>query len=351
MNYREVLYNTSPYSIEDTDKILYKNVFFNEEERKEFFHMLNEDTRDVLLQNFLEEFCSFLNTYIIKYRAPVAYKQVIRDKMEKWCIDIGKYFDAEDEEVNGVIKEWLCVPFKEELTCKMLKALHKRTWVSNGELVNTLGVSEKTVYNEIEKIKGKRGVARIYGQEIQVPVEERFEQGDCEKAHIKKFRTKNTVSPVMLQMNISQTAALLSSLAHAYLNEEKSIARTLGFEVWAQLSDYARNRIEYIYNDLDEELCMFIRELKEELSKTQLIYFQTEMEAYEDLNDEEKLVTLIKTGRKCTITFWEDGKRETMTKCIVEKNKDNRGFCFKGIREDGSKDFVGAELVESFDIE
>ena len=335
MRLENIVFETSPFSQEDTRNILYKSEDAFEEN---FHYYLGESVSEVNKELFIVEFCESANEYIIHLRTPMTYKQKIRDKMETWCLAIGARLHMQEKDVREIISDTLIVPIKEELTCRVLKELHGRDGITNADLASKLGVTERTVYNELEKIKGTKGVARIYGQQIQLDItDDYFTPVEQVKAHIKKSHTKNTVSPVMLQMNISQTATLLSSLAHAYLSEEKSIARTLGFEVWAQLTKYAQDRIMYIYKDLDEELYCFIEELNDALDREQVLSFQTEREAFPDLNVGEQINTILKLGCKCSIKYLDDGMTEQMKNCVIKTNKKGKGISFEGIKEDGQK--------------
>lgn len=337
----ELVIETSPFTPEEVNKIVNNNErLIRRFELIDFYDSLYEDVSECDKESFIEEFCEFLNAFIISYRGLVFYKQKMRDKCVVWCENIGRALGVAEELVNAQIKDKLCIPFMEDLTCRVLKELHSREGISKADLSRKLGVHEKTVYNEIEKIKGTKGTARIYGQQIQMKVNEDYVSGDIDKSYIKKYHTKNTVHPVMLQMNISQTATMLSALAKAYLNEGKNIAWTLGFEIWGQLSKYGRERIETVYSTRDEDLITFIGELSMELEKMPLMTFQTELEAFSDLYYDEQLLVACKTGHKCDITMFVDGMRETYTDCIVKEDRKERKYYFEQKKTNGEKEMI-----------
>lgn len=110
----EIVYQTSPFSEEETRKILFdNNVNYDKTDFGEVCRMLYDEVSIGRVDYYAEEMCEFANEYIKSRKGPVFYRQVIRDKMEKWCLDMGKPLNMSDSEVEKLVKEYISVPIKE----------------------------------------------------------------------------------------------------------------------------------------------------------------------------------------------------------------------------------------------
>lgn len=245
----------------------------------------------------LQNFCENANLFIIHYPAPVSFKQILRDKFEQWIRALARELLIPDEQVIDILQD-LCVQIKRNVTEEIVKALHDREGVTKDELVDKLGVTSRTINNELAKIGGKaKEPARLFGQHVQLKISSWSEYNETNHPTVKHYCTKNTLHPIAMQLNVSQVGTMLSALAHSYYDDERSIAHGLGMDVWCQLSDYGKERVRLIYASEDEDLADFLDELDDECELHEFTKFHTEAEVYEDLNEDEQRVYHIKRRR------------------------------------------------------
>ena len=193
--------------------------------------------------------------YLECYPAPFSYKQHLRRKFYEWITVIQHQYNFELSEAH---LEGFVVPSGEKDTAvAMLKELHARDGLTRDEL-------------------------SIGGQEVSVKIDEILSDDKGDKK--KRFRTLNTVHPIVLQENLMEAGILLQSLSRNYFASGSQISRRIALNIWYQLSDYAQDRIKkYIAVD-DPDLKDLIAEFEDDTPDQRMA---------EGFNSEREMLSLI----------------------------------------------------------
>ena len=219
-----------------------------------------------------------LSTYLLKYPASASAKQRLYQHVFAWCEDMGDQFRIPNYEMY---LSDIPQPIERDLTISLIKDLHAREGITKDELVEKYEVSEKTIQVSLRQLSGesKYQPLRLGGQTVSVPVAHKEEKRRTDK---RKFYTPNTLSPVVLQLNIMQVEALLKSLQLNY-SDDHNIPFDLAVDVWGQLSDYAKERIGEIFSSKDPDLSEFLEDVNREAQSNEY-RFMTESEMLMDLD-------------------------------------------------------------------
>ena len=132
----------------------------------------------------------------------------------------------------------------------------------------------------------------------------------------------------------------LENIRIAYLGKKGSVTELM--KEMKNLSNEEKTTFGQKVNELKNEVSDKITEKAEilkaqELEKEYIVSFQTEIEAFDDLNIGEQLITLEKTRRKCKITYMDDGLKEILYDCTVKRMQNSKEYQFEGVNEDGKK--------------
>ena len=176
----------------------------------------------------------------------------------------------------------------------MLKELHARDGLTRDELSDRLGINPRAVQKDLRKLdknlyRGDKPVGEgeyvpfyIGGQEVSVKIDEILSDDKGDKK--KRFRTLNTVHPIVLQENLMEAGILLQSLSRNYFASGSQISRRIALNIWYQLSDYAQDRLKkYIAVD-DPELKDLIAEFEDDTPDQRMA---------EGFNSEREMLSLI----------------------------------------------------------
>ena len=266
------------------------------------------------LQRTYDCIADALVLFLENYSTAYSYKQRVKAQFKEWLETIGSKFDID----NNFIPESL-VPGEADLGIRILKLLHSRNGVTYDDFIRELGLkSERSAQKYLVKLSPSlyTGTANeppyppfyLGGHPLYAEIEN---IGDKYEAKKKRFISRNTIHPLVLQQNIMQLATMLKSLCHQYEDYGDEMARYIAVDIWYQLSDYAQSKIKnyYAYNDPDLEY--FIRAIDGKCPDDHAVYRKEKEYLLEDIERpiDTALADLEKVrGRTGTIIL-NNGKR------------------------------------------
>lgn len=246
--------------------------------------------------------------YLESYPAVFSFKQQTKENFCLWLKKIRETYSisyvSEPDELTVGTKE-------RDTGVAMLKLLHTRNGVTYGEIKDGLGgISERAVQKDLVKIspslytgEGEPDVPfRLGGQPLLSEIE--LVDPKETRAQYKRFRTLNSVHPLVLQENIMQLATLLKALAYQYYEKADDVSRIIAVDIWCQMSDYARQKIKNFFAFDDVVLDDFIFEISNPCPDDHAVRYRTEKELLREIEMpvEQALPYLMKvSGRKGTI--------------------------------------------------
>ena len=258
--------------------------------------------------------------YADSYPAPASFKKRMRANFVQWLEAIrSKYEFPEQPEIP-----WGLYPEdgEKDTVVGMLQSLQSRRGVTKEELQVRLGIGPRAILKDLCKLDPtlrEDGAEEqetpvpfyIGGQPVRVEIRSRKYAGDRKK----HYRTENSVHPLILQENLFQAATLLQALQRNYDEHESTVSSYLAVDIWSQLSDYARERIEYVFTAGDPDFAAFIEMLKDETPDGRIPAYRTEREMF--IGDEsisERLLYYRKADRVCPKLCLEiDGTERELT--------------------------------------
>lgn len=307
-----------------------------------------------VIKDALLEYCG-------EYKSSFSFKQQVRTKFKTWLERIRDEYHID----NVIIPEEFIVQDNElDTAIVMVKELHSRSGVTKKDLQekldfnNTRAVQKNlrklcpTLYEGIDEDKEKACKPfRVGGQPIVVDIKEK----DNRKDDRKYYYTPNTLHPLVLQENLTQVGVLLKGLSKTYHENELSVSIIIGIDIWSQLSDYAKERIEVIFAQYDEELSEFIEILKDEYPDNRALGFKTERQMFElDIGRRDALIIVAKSNsRKCTVFYTDkEGNRYKLNhQRIKQIDNINEQEAYKLISPDNTIHIVTYDEIDDIIIE
>ena len=262
--------------------------------------------------------------YADSYPAPASFKKRMRENFVRWLEAIqSKYEFPEQLEIP-----WGLYPEdgEKDTVVGMLQSLQSRRGVTKEELQIRLGIGPRAILKDLCKLDPtlrEEGTEEqenplpfyIGGQPVRARIRSEKYAGDRKKY----YRTENSVHPIILQENLFQAATLLQALQRNYVEYESTVSSYLAVDIWSQLSDYARQRIEYVFTAGDPDFAAFIEMLKDETPDGRIPAYRTEREMF--IGDEsigERLLYYRKADRVCPKLCLEiDGIERELTNVLI----------------------------------
>lgn len=251
-----------------------------------------------------------MDQYLSSYPAPPSYRQKVYQKFFQWASDVGekkKIPNYEDMLGN------LYAPINKDPVIGLIQELHPREGITKDELSVKYGVSQRVIQANLHRLDSESDAEpfRIAGQSVKVPVK-RVSREDVkveDKDRRWRFYTPDTLNPVIFQCNIMQTATLLKSFFYNYRDYGNLIPFDMAVDVWIQLSDYAKDRIQEIFGKQDNDFLEFLTEI-EDSSMEELHYFHTEDDMNSDMqvSESERLNMAYKGGKRCKVWIAKERK-------------------------------------------
>lgn len=316
----------------------------------------------------LEDVLYSMNEYISRYPSIPAFKQRLWAFFNAWANNIMEKCQLEIEwNIDSILHK----PIEESTAIGVVKCLHSinaEGGMTKAEMAERLNVSTKAIQNtlhtldpKLEKNKTNPKQAkrqepfRFGGQILEVSIAFEDEMvstsnGDTDrnlKKHERRFYAPDTLSPIALQLNVSQTAILLRSLQESYDSEISNTSWNIALNIWTQLSDYTKDRImNYTFPD-NKEFHNLLNQLSEEENSDRP--YSTEKEMFENETIETKLQLAYKSVIRCNIEF-DDGR--IVHDCFVRFNHNrNKYTCEKDeMRETLEPDHIIDMKIYELDI-
>lgn len=268
---------------------------------KSFYNMISNyvnsavstNTKKVDKQRAYEIFIDVASDYILSYAASYAAKRRFYNRIYAFCESIGQQYEIEN--YKEYLQE-LPQQIATDITVELVKDLHNQDGISKADLAAQYVSSAKTFQVLLSKLGDRhcKEPLRIGGQAVYVPVSRKKSN---QKGGKWRYYTKNTMSPLVFQMNIMQVETLLKSFQLNY-REGNDIPLDLAIDTWAQLSPYVRERIREVFGKRDSQLSDFLDEVEEKMN-SDTYRFMTESEIMEsgNVSFHEKLEIAAKGGR------------------------------------------------------
>lgn len=226
--------------------------------------------------------------YLESYSAVFSFKQQTKEKFVAWLKKIQQLYGLADN--DAPIPSQLTDGTKDrDSGVAIIKLLHSRDGVTYDDMKDSLDrLSERSIQKDLIKISpslyqgdGQPDVPfRLGGQPLLAEIE--LVDPNEHRAKHKRFRTVNTVHPLVLQENIMQLASLLKALAHQYFDQEDDLGRIIAVDIWSQMSEYARQKIISYYAFDDETLSDLIFEIDNPCPDNHGVY-RTEKELQKEI--------------------------------------------------------------------
>lgn len=229
--------------------------------------------------------------YLEDYPAAFSFKQQTRDLFKIWAKRIeDEYSIKKDDTSDDVLKGLNQASSEKDTGVAMLKVLHSRKGVTYKDIEDNLGIGLRSIQKSLVKItpslydgpKTAYSPFRLGGQ----PLCAKITLVDEDEHKEKRFITKNTVHPLVLQENLPQLATLLKALAHQFWDYGDDKTRIIGIDIWSQMSVYAKNKIIDFYAFNDEDLASFVNIISESCPDDHACLFYTEKEMMQNLEVE-----------------------------------------------------------------
>ena len=289
------------YHIEDLPEKFFKE---NPDDRHSLVYHIRKECEDEMIdaerldnKSAYQILTAALSKYIFRYPAPAAAKQRLYQRIHAWCKGLGDKLHIPNYEM---LLSDIAAPVCDDLTVSLIKELHAKGGVSKVELANKYDVDEKTIQVKLRQLSGESRYKplRIGGQAVSVPVCYKSEE-HRHRDEKRRFYTPNTMSPIVLQLNLIQVETLLKSLQLNY-DKDNNIPLDLAVYIWGQLSDYAKERIREIFCSRDPELAMFLEDVDSEAGSDEY-RFMTEAEMMDNVRVSEQLTIAYKGNLICDL--------------------------------------------------
>lgn len=290
--------------------------------------------------------------YLESYPGVFSFKQQTKENFVIWLKKIQQLYSLTDN--DAPIPSQLTDGTKDrDSGIAMLKLLHTRDGVTYEEMRKSLDRhSDRSIQKDLIKISpslykgdGQPDVPfRLGGQPILAEVE--LVDPNEYRANNKRFRTLNTVHPLVLQENIMQLATLLKALAHQYFDQEDDLGRIIAVDIWSQMSEYARQKIISYYAFDDETLSDLISEIDNPCPDNHGVY-RTEKELQKEIEMpvDQALPYLMKVrGRTGSIKL-TSGKHIIVKEIYPATMVDGRK-AYKVINDAGTVTLLSKEEIE-----
>ena len=225
-------------------------------------------------------------------------------------------------------------PLQIDKDVELVKLLHGKG-MTREQLAEQLHLTPRAVQNKLAALSpASSSIAlRIAGQVMRVPVSsERIQTEYGAKKNTKQFYTPNTLHPIALQLNMALLLTLLYALYQNRENNDSNMSDILALDIWAQLSNYAKQRLQDLSANSDMmqfllhrphsscgDFTNYLNNLEEELQEECRSAFRTERDLLREgiLTRDEEIVLLYKAHRTCNIRWTQDGNPQELCNQII----------------------------------
>lgn len=177
----------------------------------------------------------------------------------------------------------------------IIKMLHEPD-ISPNEMAEQLFVSVRTIEDDLKMIQeSDTDTLQLMGQQVKIPYTRRNS----------RFYFESTAHPLFLMPNLTQVITILEGLGkQAQLKDFSKFALLTAVNIWSELSDYARERI----NRLSDTLALdrvWLRKIQRMSEEGVSNLFQTERDC-SDVDTVRSLIRINKSGEKCFIQYMDE---------------------------------------------
>ena len=256
-----------------------------------------------------DEIALAMREYFKNYNTTFSIKLKIKTVFGDWLKRLQEEYGLEKRDIPNELK---IKSYELDIGISLVKALHakdEKSALTKAQLSEKTGLDERTVQRYLRKLdpklydhtKSTNGMGpeydpfRICGQPLVAEIKE-----VSDAYGRKRFLTPNTVHPIVLQENLLEVEILLKSLCLCYYKNNVNITLMIATDIWSQLSDYAKDKIEHDFELEDEELKDFINLLKSDETDDHICFYQTQRQVIEhhDVTNTDILWHAIKTGNE-----------------------------------------------------
>ena len=234
-----------------------------------------------------------LQEYLKHYEASYPFKQRTREVFQAWLIRIEEKYEIVDS--NDMTNDFLEEYGSKDIAIRIIKELHPRSGITKKELSAKLGITPRAVLSALIKLgleSDNTDIEPYYlgDQPIRVKVKkvkkeicgtsnEINEDEGKISPNAKRFYTENTLHPIILQENMYQVYKLVSCLLYQVDdNEGQTLLYSVVQDIWFQLSEYAKIKIEAIMGQKDPHLIKYLKEMDDLPPTQETLGFITEQE-------------------------------------------------------------------------
>lgn len=279
------------------------------------------------------------------------YKQETWKQFAKWVGKIEKKYHIPE---NMQTAEFVEKSADCDAVIAVVKALHgKGKTVEEISRETNMGI--RTVQKWLKKLdchaenaEEIQRCCKIAGQPVNIQITTDL---PSEGTRAPRYRTINTMHPLVLQENLMQIGTLLKALAHDYNDENSDISFSIGLDIWCQLSDYARKRVKFIYAKYDEALKNYLKEIEMVIPDASAGRFFTERELVEEtpLSYNDLLIFVMKgKNRRCNL-YLNSPERELYNQDIFCSRTAN-GLKYQAVSENGTITEFSIDEVDDIEI-
>lgn len=290
--------------------------------------------------------------YLESYPAVFSFKQQTKELFRNWLIKIRQAYAIADTTEPAE----LMIGTKERDTgIAMLRLLHARSGVTYEEIEHSFGgnIGRRAIQKDFVKISpslytgdGEPDVPfRLGGQPLLANIE--LVDPAETRAEYKRFRTLNSVHPLVLLENIMQLATLLKALSHQYYDQADDVSRIIAVDIWSQMSKYARAKIIDYYTFDDVVLEDFIFEINNPCPDDHACVYHTEKELLQEIEMpiDQALPYLMKvSGRTGTIKLISGGR--IVAHQILPMTLSDGTKAYRVIDKEGNTTILTREQIE-----
>ena len=273
----------------------------------------------------LDAIITVMADYLSEYPAPPVYRQKMWDTFFAWT---GRISAALGLQMPMDFEDSIPRPAVKDTGIALVTALHDNAGKTKRELGEELGVSTKSIQTNLRALcpslqEGGTPAAplRVGGQEMLVQIECEADPQTGER----KYHTENRLHPLVLQLNTMQVGELIRALSTLDDEEDNIVCREMSVDVWSQLSQPGKDRLNEIYGEYYDGFIDFTEYLEEEC-ENRLLRFRTEAEMIRRLTKPEQLFAVYKGNELCTLRLHREGED-----CVLKRVHVRRDFDVKDV--------------------
>ena len=179
------------------------------------------------------------------------------------------------------------------------------------DLKDVLWVGPRTIENDLAILKGIKNPIQVNGK--------RFVIEDIERSR-GTVSMPSTAHPIFLTSNITQIIVTLKGLKLMSQNSAfKVYAEEMARSIWTQLSDYAKNRILYVMENLIPDELEGYKNLN--IEKDDSFYNEIRCSSTEGAGC---VLDCLKNGKECFVEYQENEKTTFYENCKILKYLDDK---------------------------